>query len=105
MPTLPHAPERNTAPWQYKILINLALAGIIYAPPAFADHFELSPEQLLGATVTSVSKTAEKLMDAPAAVYVLTGEDIMRSGATSIPEVLRLVPGTQVTRTHGGGWT
>lgn len=68
------------------------------------DHFELSPEQLFAATVTSVSKTSEKLMDAPAAIYVLTNEDILRSGATSIPEALRLVPGVQVSRTHGGGW-
>lgn len=68
------------------------------------DSFALSPEQLFNATVTSVSKTSQKLMDAPAAIYVLTNEDIMRSGATSIPEALRLVPGVQVARTHGGGW-
>ncbi len=68
------------------------------------DSFELSPEQLFSATVTSVSKSSEKLMDAPAAIFVLTGEDIMRSGATSIPEALRMVPGVQVARTHGGGW-
>jgi iron complex outermembrane receptor protein len=68
------------------------------------DSFALSPELLFGATVMSVSKTSEKLMDAPAAIYVLTGEDIRRSGATSIPEMLRLVPGVQVARTHGGGW-
>jgi len=68
------------------------------------DHFELSPEQLFNATVTSVSKTSEKLMDAPAAIYVLSNEELMRSGATSIPEALRLVPGVQVARTHGGGW-
>src|ERR1700759_3955676 len=71
---------------------------------ADVDNFALSPEQLLNATVTSVSKTSEKLMDAPAAVYVLTGDDILRSGATSIAEALRLVPGVQVARTHGGGW-
>ena len=68
------------------------------------DNFELSPEQLFSATVTSVSKTSEKLMDAPAAVYVLTNEDIMRSGATSIPEALRLVPGVQVARVNANSW-
>src|SRR5438045_3602348 len=62
------------------------------------DPFALSPEQLFDATIVSVSKTPEKLGDAPAAVYVLTGEDIARSGATSIPELLRLVPGVQVAR-------
>jgi iron complex outermembrane receptor protein len=68
------------------------------------DPFTLSPEQLFDATVMSVSKTSEDLRDAPAAVYVLTSEDIMRSGATSIPEVLRLVPGLQVARTNASGW-
>jgi iron complex outermembrane receptor protein len=68
------------------------------------DPFALSPEQLFDATVMSVSKTSEDLRDAPAAVYVLTGEDIARSGATSIPEALRLVPGLQVARTNASGW-
>ncbi len=43
-------------------------------------------------------------MDAPAAVYVLTSEDIMRSGATSIPEALRLVPGVDVARVNANSW-
>jgi len=68
------------------------------------DSFMLSPEQLFNATVISASKTSERLMDAPAAIYVLTGEDIQRSGATSIAEALRLVPGVQVARSHAGGW-
>lgn len=69
------------------------------------DPFALSPEQLFDATVMSVSKTSEKLGDAPAAVYVLTSEDIMRSGATSIPEVLRLVPGMDVARGGSAAWS
>ncbi len=68
------------------------------------DPFALSPEQLFDATVTSVSKTSENLRDAPAAVYVLTNEDIARSGATSIPEALRMVPGLQVARINASGW-
>src|SRR3546814_8876373 len=42
--------------------------------------------------VTSVSKRAERLSDAPAAIYVITSEDIRRSTATSLPEALRLAP-------------
>lgn len=68
------------------------------------DPFALSPEQLFDATVMSVSKSDEKLKDAPAAVYVLTNEAIMRSGATSIPEALRGVPGVQVARGNSSGW-
>lgn len=79
------------------------------APAALAseddvDPFALSPEQLFNATVTSVSKTQERFGDAPAAIFVLTSEDIARSGATSIPEVLRLVPGVQVARGSTWGW-
>jgi iron complex outermembrane receptor protein len=68
------------------------------------DIFALSPEQLFDAMVMSVSRTPERLGEAPAAIYVLTGEDIVRSGATSIPEALRLVPGVQVARVNGAGW-
>ncbi len=68
------------------------------------DPFALSPEQLFGATVVSVSKMPERLGDAPAAIFVLTNEDIIRSGATSIPEALRLVPGVQVARVNSSGW-
>ncbi len=87
--------------------IILLAGSFIPVSPAHAtniDSFALSPEQLFSATVMSVSKTSEKLMDAPAAIYVLTNEDIRRSGATSIAEALRLVPGVQVARTHAGGW-
>jgi iron complex outermembrane receptor protein len=65
------------------------------------DPFELSPEELLNATVTSVSRTSEKLSEAPAAIYVISRDDILRSGATSIPEMLRLAPNLQVARGIG----
>ncbi|MBI1211823.1 MAG: TonB-dependent receptor plug domain-containing protein [Alphaproteobacteria bacterium] len=68
------------------------------------DPFSLSPEQLFDATVMSVSKKDETVATSPAAVFVLTNEDIKRSGATSIPEALRLVPGVQVARTGNAGW-
>jgi iron complex outermembrane receptor protein len=54
--------------------------------------------------ITSVSKKEEKLTEAPAAVYVLTQEDIHRSGATCIPEALRLVPGLDVARIDAHTW-
>jgi iron complex outermembrane receptor protein len=84
-----------------------ALIAAACVQPASADDvdpFSLSPEQLLNATVTSVSKTQERLRDAPAAIFVLNSDDIARSGATSIPEVLRLVPGVQVARGSTWGW-
>src|ERR1700733_2312743 len=61
-----------------------------------ADLKKLSVEQLMDVEVTSASKTAEPLSDAAAAIYVITQEDIVGSGATSIPEILRLAPNLEV---------
>ncbi len=65
---------------------------------------KLSIENLLQIEVTSVSKKAEKLSRAAAAVFVITNEDIRRSGATSIPEALRMVPGLEVARIDANKW-
>lgn len=54
--------------------------------------------------IFSLSKKKESAFDAPSATYVLSSEDIRRSGATSIPEALRLVPGIQVARMNGNTW-
>lgn len=54
--------------------------------------------------IFSLSKKKENAFDAPSATYVLSSEDIRRSGATSIPEALRLVPGLQVARMDGNKW-
>ncbi|MFK0571165.1 TonB-dependent receptor plug domain-containing protein [Endozoicomonas sp.] len=69
---------------------------------------DLSLEELISLDVpdvTSVSKRKQRLMDSPAAVYVITNEDIQRSGVTSIPEALRMVPGMQVARLNGNTWS
>src|SRR3954467_2368822 len=58
----------------------------------------LTLEQLGDIEITSVSKTPEAVWNTPAAIFVLTNEDIGRSGATSIPDALRLVPGVDVAR-------
>src|SRR5579884_759981 len=65
----------------------------------------LSLEQLSQIEVTTPSKAPEKAFRTPAAIYVITGEDIRRSGATSIPEALRLAPGVEVARIDSGKWS
>ena len=62
----------------------------------------MSLEQLGGIEVTSVSKVPVEVWNTPAAVYVITQEDIQRSGATNIPEALRLAPGVEVARITSG---
>ncbi|MBI3561456.1 MAG: TonB-dependent receptor [Gammaproteobacteria bacterium] len=59
---------------------------------------DLSLEQLGNIEVTSVSKKQERLLDAPASIYVITGEAIRRAGVYTLPEALRLAPNLQVAR-------
>jgi iron complex outermembrane receptor protein len=59
---------------------------------------DLSLEDLAKLTVVSVSKRGEPLSQAPASIFVITADDIRRSGATSLPEALRLAPNLQVAR-------
>src|SRR5436309_2915813 len=72
--------------------------GFSHAATAPSELTELSLEELMNVEVTSVSRKLERLSDAAAAVYVITREDIRRSGYTSIPEILRLAPNLQVAR-------
>ncbi len=65
---------------------------------------DLSIEELLNVEVTSVSKKAQLLSEAPAAIFVITSDDLRRSGATSIPEALRMVPGINVARIDSNKW-
>jgi iron complex outermembrane receptor protein len=66
---------------------------------------QLSLAELGNVEVTTASKEPEKISKTPAAIFVLTQDDIRRSGATSIPEVLRLVPGVEVARISSNQWS
>jgi len=68
------------------------------------DLTQLSLEDLMNTKVTSASKQAESLSGAPAAIYVLTGEDIRRGGFTTLPDALRMVPGLYVAQTNAHLW-
>ncbi|HEY3938200.1 MAG TPA: TonB-dependent receptor [Bryobacteraceae bacterium] len=78
------------------------LAG---SPQTNGSLGQLSLEQLGDIEVTTVSKDPQKVQKTPAAIFVITQEDIRRSGATSIPEVLRLAPGVEVARIDGDHWS
>jgi iron complex outermembrane recepter protein len=68
------------------------------------DFTDLSLEQLVNIQVTSVSKKEERLDQSPAAIAVITQEDISRMGARSIPEALRMVPGLDVAQIDSSEW-
>jgi iron complex outermembrane recepter protein len=83
------------------LILNAAGATAAEATPesiSAASLSQMTLEELSNIEISSVSKKPELLSDAPAAVYVITQEDIRRSGATSIPEILRLAPNLQVAR-------
>ena len=87
------------------VRVLVAFALVLDAAPALAlqrvaaaDLADLDLEQLTRITVTSVSRRAEPLIEAAASLYVITQDDIRRSGATSIPEALRLAPNLHVAR-------
>jgi iron complex outermembrane receptor protein len=80
-----------------------ALPGIdVAATPAALSR--LSIEELAEIEVTSVSRRTERLADAPAAVYVITREQIRGAGVTTLPEALRLAPNLQVARINSNSY-
>jgi len=93
---------------QIKILWLLVI--LLFAFPVHAQDNRLASltslniEELINIDVTSVSKKEEKRNDAPAAVSVITRDDIHNLGATSIPEALRLSPGLHVSRITSSQW-
>jgi iron complex outermembrane recepter protein len=72
--------------------------------PDLRDLTNKSLEDLMNVTVTSASKKEEKLSRTAAAVFVITQADISRSGATNIPDLLRMVPGLDVGEINGSTW-
>src|SRR5579862_1683689 len=71
-------------------------------PPRDLTQFTL--EDLMNVQVISVSKKEQKLAKTGAAIFVITQEDIRRSGATSIPDLLRMVPGVDVAQVDHSTW-
>jgi iron complex outermembrane receptor protein len=80
------------------------LAQVTKPPPSIVELKRLTVEELMAIEVTSVSRAAERLENAPAAISVVTSDDINRSGATTVPEALRLVPGIHVARQTSSAW-
>ncbi|NTV71120.1 MAG: TonB-dependent receptor [Azonexaceae bacterium] len=63
---------------------------------------ELSLEELVKTEITSVSRRSQSMTDIPAAAFVITAEDIRRSGAQALPDVLRMAPGIEVAQIDNG---
>ncbi len=86
------------------MFVSAFWAASVSASSSVDDYINLPLEELLSMEVTSVAKKKQSLKEVAAAVYVITAEDIRRSGVTSIPEALRMAPGIQVARMDGNKW-
>jgi iron complex outermembrane receptor protein len=96
-----------------KILLAVAAEAVFLmhaAVPALAyseednRYIDMDLAQLMQMTITSVSKKPQALADAAAAIFVITQEDIRRSGVTTIPDALAMAPGLQVARISSSKW-
>jgi iron complex outermembrane receptor protein len=72
--------------------------------PSTGDLKQLSLEDLMNVKVTSVSKQPQKLLQAASAIQVITSDDIRRSGATTLPEALRLADNLEVAQINAHDW-
>lgn len=88
------------------VVSALFLGTSVFAqsPQGVPDISRMSIEELMNVEVTSVAKRPQRVADAAAAVFVITQEDIRRSGAASIPEALQMVPGLEVARIDENKW-
>jgi iron complex outermembrane receptor protein len=88
------------------LLLITALAGLPGCAQQSSDPdlSQASLEDLMNIQVTSVSKKEQKLSKTGAAIFVITQEDIRRSGATNIPDLLRMVPGVDVAQIDASNW-
>lgn len=108
-PLAPAALRRTLAALLLLGLASSAFAARQFPGPTISAQSvkslrSLSLEQLANVEVTTYGKTPTELWDTPAAVYVLTGQDIVRSGATTVADALRLVPGVEVGRMASNWW-
>ena len=97
----------SRVPWTLRLFTGVVLLTFFVGPALFAqapDLTQTSLEDLMNIQVTSVSKKEQKTSQAAAAVFVISREDIRRSGALNIPDLLRMVPGLDVAQIDSDKW-
>jgi outer membrane receptor protein involved in Fe transport len=85
-------------------LAALVAPAAVQAQSGRPDLTNLTIEDLMHIEITSASRKEERVADVAAAVFVITREDIRRSGMTTIPDLLRLVPGVEVAQLNANKW-
>jgi iron complex outermembrane receptor protein len=92
--------------WRATVVAVLACVGLygVHAQAEESNLLDLSLEELVDYRLTSMSRKEQRVEDTAAAAYVITGEELRRSGALSIPEALRMVPGLNVAQISRDSW-
>lgn len=88
----------------FGLAVAMLTATVVCAQEIPKDLGDQSIENLMNIEVTSVSKKQQKISRTASAVFVITKEDIRRSGALNIPDLLRMVPGLDVAQINGSTW-
>ncbi len=89
----------------FTCLIHILVCNLSTTSFAIEDDFSvLSLDELLDLDVVSVAKVPEKVTKTPAAIYIISQEDLRRSGVNSIPDALRLAPGMHVYQIDSNKW-
>lgn len=92
--------------WQHLLFLMIALCLPASLPASDLSQLKLlSLEQLGNIEVTIAGRSPQKQQDVAAAVHVISRQQILNSGATSVPELLRLVPGMHVARLDNNKWS
>src|ERR1700678_3700118 len=94
----------SSLPWRLTLAALLAALSSYAQQPKDPDLSQASLEDLMNIQVTSVSKKEQQLSKTGAAIFVITQDDIRRSGATNIPDLLRLAPGVDVAQVDANRW-
>jgi iron complex outermembrane recepter protein len=95
---------RRTSRRVLSAVLGAVILPVAGAQDSVSSYKKLSLRELMEMEVTSVSRRAEKLTETASAIQVITGEDIHRSGATSLPEALRLLSNLQVAQVNSSQW-
>ncbi|MEX1167914.1 MAG: TonB-dependent receptor, partial [Hydrogenophaga sp.] len=93
--------SKQTASKALPAVTSVAMLVALMTSPAWAapqDPTWLSLEELMAIEVSSAAKRPQRLADASTAIYAIGRDEIRRSGATNLPDLLRTVPGVQVSR-------
>ena len=89
--------------WRW-VPMALAIQTACVSAASIDDLLDMSLEELVDYRMMSMSRKEQRVADMAAAAYVISAEEIRRSGAQSIPEALRLVPGLNVAQISGDRW-